>query len=454
MRINLVTRSRSVHIHFKIDSSAGCCGGAQALGRFKLYIAVGVALVAIPSAALDVASTAVALRLRNTITGGLMPISDPLFAAMVAQVAGGNTLGAALTAADSKYFANYLARRLALQMQTPSLDSTGITDNDATAFLIAHFVGAGGVPPRLSTIWSESATYLVVAPDGTVVHAADLSTDNVAIMDWTQMVRSGGQEDVTGTFLPVEHVGGYTTLSDRANDNSFAIYATTAGTNLRMIEGIWEIATGLTLLDVASQDATPEQAPRFVPEYDPNFFQGQGQTACIACHGGGMESLTHGYAAVADIFNTTTEGFTFIANPTTGTMKSLGSNPNTRSQVLACNLSNTPTPVCNPESQGVDKNFGWDVSQSWTQSGALTAMGWVAPTTGNGLQQLGYYIAQSWIVYQFFTQRVINEICPLGSFSTAQVNQIAAAANPWAAPAGTDDIRTIVAQVAASPGCQ
>src|SRR5665213_1354765 len=128
--------------------------------------------------ALDVPSTTIALRLRNGITGGTMPVTDPLFTKMVTQVAAGDIYGAAQTAASSKYFANYFARRLALQMQTPSLDTTGIKDSDATAFLIAHFVGAQGVAPRLSTIWAESATYLVVNPDNQeLVHAASLNTN-------------------------------------------------------------------------------------------------------------------------------------------------------------------------------------------------------------------------------------------------------------------------------------
>lgn len=423
------------------------------MGTLRKWIACSLVLAALPASALDVASTAIALKLRNAITGGGMPVSDPLFQSMVAHVAANDTYGAALIAANSKYFANYLARRLALQMQTPALDSTGITDSDGSAFLVAHFVGAGGVPARLSTIWSESATYQLQFPDGSAKHAADLTDADLATLDWTQMFRTGGQQDVTGTFIPVQNVGGYTTLSDRPNDDSYAVYGATAGTNLRMIEGIWEIATGLTLLDVSSQDATPQQVPRFVPEYDVNFFQGQGQTACIACHGGGMTSLDHGYATVANLFNVTDQGFTYIANPTTSTMKSLGSNPQTRTAVQTCNLSKTPTPVCNPDSPDVDKAQGFDVSQTWTNSGVLTAMGWMAPTKGNGLQELGYYVAQSWIVYQFFTQRVVGELCPLGNFSTAQINVIAAAANPWADPAGTDDIRTIVAKVASSPGC-
>lgn len=402
--------------------------------------------------ALDVPATVTALRLRASITGGALPVTDPLFTQMVTRIQGGDSYGAAVLAASSKYFANHLARRLALQMQTPSLDSTGITDSDATAFLIAHFIGAG-TPPRLSTIWSENATYLPINSKGVAVHAADLTADDLATMDWSRMVRTPGQKDGLDQFIPVQHVGGYTTLSDRATDNSFAIFAATAGTNLRFIEGIWEIATGLGLLDVASDNATPEQVPRFVPEFDPNFFHGQGQMACISCHGGGMSSLDHGYATVANIFDVTGDGFVFIPNPTTGTMKSLGSNPGARNQVKTCNLSRTPTPVCNPESLDVSPTQGWDVAKVWEASGALKAMGWQGQRNGNGLQELGYTIAKSWIVYQFFTQRVIAEMCPLGNFSSNEINQIAAAANPWADPAGSDDLRTIVAKVAVSPGC-
>lgn len=413
-----------------------------------------VFLSAIPSFAIDVASTATALRMKNAITGGLMSNSDPLFAQMVAKVQAGDLVGAANIAAQSKYFANYLARRLALQMQTPALDAGGITDNDASAFLIAHFTGAGGAPARISTIWSENATYLVLLPNGAEVHAADLTNKQLATLDWTQMVRAPGQQDITGAYIPVKHVGGYTTLSDRPNDNSFAMFGATAGTNLRMIEGIWEISTGLGLLDVSSDSATVQQTPRFVPEYDPNFFHGQGQPACISCHGGGMSSLDHGYAAVANVFDFTGNGFTYIPTPTTQTMKSLGSDPTQRNRTLTCNLTRTPTPVCNPESPDVDPQQGWDVSKVWSETGVLKAMGWMAPMQGQGLQSLGYSIAQSWIVYQFLTTRVIGELCPLGSFTADQINAIAASANPWADPPGTDDIRTIVANVAASPGCQ
>ncbi len=419
-----------------------------------LYRIVVLLLVSSPVWAIDVPSTVTALRIKNAITGGTMPSSDPLFAQMVAKVSAGDVRGAAQIAANSKYFANYLARRLALQMQNPALDSNGMTDNDATAFLIAHFVGAGGAPPRMSTIWSENATYLVISPStGAPVHAASLSVDDLARVDWTQMVRLGGQQDSTGTYLPVSVVGGYTTLSDRPNDNSFAMFGATAGTNLRMIVGIWQIATGFALLDVASPAVEVEEVPRFVPVYDPNFFHGQGQTACIACHGGGMTSVGHGYATVANVFDFTGSGFTYIANPTVRTMKSLGSDPGQRNRNLSCDLTRTPTPVCNPNSFDVDSAQSWDVAKTWKEKGVLATMGWQGPTRGQGLQQLGYAIAQSWIVYQFFTKRVIGELCPLGFFSAAEINNIAASANPWADPAGTDDLRTIVAAVAASPGC-
>lgn len=419
---------------------------------------VGLLLVLLTprtSLALDMNATVTALRMRNAITGGMMPVSDPLFQQMVVRVQAGDSYGAALIAAKSKYFANYLARRMALQMQTPAMDSAGIRDNDGSTFLIAHFIGGGGQPARLSTILSENATYLVINPsNGQAVHAASLSTSQLASTDWSQLVRVGGQQDAVGTYIPVQHVGGYTTLSDRANDGSFAIFAATAGTNLRMIEGIWEISTGLTLLDVASTSATVQQVPRFVPEYDINFFQGQGQPACISCHGGGFSSMNHGYAAVANLFDVTGKGFVFIANPTTSTMKSLGSDAGARRTNLACNLTRTPTPVCNPESPDVDPQQGWDVSQTWADTGVLTTMGWKGPKQGQGLQALGYAIGESWIFYQYFTQRVIRELCPLGGFSSLDINRIAAAANPWADPPGSDDLRTIVASVAASPGCQ
>jgi hypothetical protein len=392
-----------------------------------------------------------------------MPTTDPLFIAMVSKVAGGDLPGAAAIAANSKYFANYLARRLAFQMQNPSLDASVVTDSDATAYLIAHFVGAQGVAPSISTIWSENATYLVnTATSGSEMptHAASLSATQLADMDWSSMLmQTPGQTaqnaDGSGAIaIPVKHVGGYITLSDRPGDNSFAMFGATLGTNLRMIEGIWEISTGLTLADVESTAAVAADAPRFVPEDNVNFFHGQGQAACLSCHGGGMSSLYHGYSTVADVFDFGSKGLTFNSNPTTATMKSLGSNQALRAVNASCNLVQNPTAVCNPDSAGIDANQGWDVGMVWGVSGVLSTMGWTGPTSGQGLNQLGAAIGQATAVYQFLTTRIINEICPMGEFTAAQVASIAALANPYASPAGTNDVRTIVTNVATNASCQ
>ncbi len=432
------------------------------LMKLRVCLALCLAMsiyISFDSSAMDVASTTTALRLANTITGGSMPTSDPLFSQMVQMVAAGNTQGAAAVAANSSYFAQYLARRLALQMQSPSLAASAGADNDATAFIIAHFVGTSTTPPSISTLYSENATYLVnITSNGTTTqtHAASLTAAQIASTNWmTALVQTPGQTASGGVTIPQKHVGGYTTLSDRVNDNSFAMYGATAGTNLRMIEGIWEISTGLQLVDVESTDAIPQDAPRFVPEYNPNFFHGQGQTACIACHGGGMSSLNHGYSTVADKFDfDPTNGFTYIATPTIATMKSLGSDPTLRQSKATCDLTATPTPVCNPDSLGADPNQGWDVNTTWGASGVLTRMGWRGPTSGQGLNALGTAIGQASIVYQFMVERVIGEICPMGMFTQSDVSTIANAADPNAQPAGTNDIRTIVAMVAANPMCQ
>ena len=421
---------------------------------------------------IDVGSTTIALRLENTITGGSMPTSDPLFAQMVSQIASGNVQGAASTAATSKYATGYLARRLAFQMQNPALDASIVSDSDATAFLIAHFAGTTTSKPSLSTIWSENTTYLVGVGTTSAIHAASLTAAELSGIDWSaslsqvqgQMVTSyaspgtsdnGSNGTFThGTALPAKHVGGYVTLSDRTSDTSFAMYGATAGTNLRFIEGIWEISTGAALLDVASTSALPQNAPRFTPEYDPNYFHGQGQTACIACHGGGMSSLNHGYSAIADVFNFDAKnGLTYYPAPDTGSMKSLGSDPTKRAANATCNLNSTPTPVCNPDSVGADTNQGWDLTATWQATGVLSSWGWTGSTSGQGLNELGAAIGQASVVYVNFTKRVINEICPLGTFTDAEISSIAATANPFAQPAGTDDIRTIVAQVASQQSC-
>lgn len=441
---------------------------AKARG-FGSRIALLIALFSSANAwaAMDVSSTVTTLRLANMITGGYMSVDDPLFTQMLAKVQAGDVSGAAAIAADSRYFGNYLARRLALQMQSPSLDASIGKDNDATAFIIAHFVGGSNFKPSISSLWSENATYLVdPTMSGQGKHAADVGSAGLDSIDWSQsLIQMSGQTANVVTVnngqsanapgpIPEKHVGGYTTLSDRTNDASFAMYGATAGTNLRMIEGIWEIATGLQLTDVESTSALAQDVPRFVPEYNPNFFHGQGQAACISCHGGGMSSLNHGYATVADMFDfDSDDGFTYFANPTTATMKSLGSDPKKRNSTSTCNLTRTPTPVCNPDSAGVDPNQGWNVSTTWAAAGVLNTMGWTGPTAGQGLNALGNAIGKARIVYEYLTKRVINEICPLGTFSADDISRIAASANPNVQPAGTDDVRTIVVQVASNPSC-
>jgi hypothetical protein len=411
----------------------------------------------------EISSKLTALRIANTVTGGYMPTDDPLFDKMVKKARAGDIQGAAAVAADSDYFTNYLARRLALQMQNPALSASNGMDNDSTAFIIAHFVGTPKSLPSISTLFSENATYLVSVASQNM-HAADLTPGQLSSLNWASaLTQNMGQADVNGTAIPQKHVGGFVTLSDRPNDNSFAMFGATAGTNLRMIEGIWEIGTGLQLTDVASTEASPQEVARFVPEINPNFYHGQGQAACISCHGGGMGSLGHGYSTVADVFDFNPDsGFTFTLpsiEASSGAakfaqMKSLGSNPDDRATNAACDMTATPTPVCNPLSRGADPNQAWDVAVTWGTSGVLGTMGWKGPTSGQGLNSLGAAIGQSAIVYQFLTKRVIGEICPMGQFTDDDVSKIAAAANPFATPAGSDDIRTIVVMVASNGSCQ
>ena len=405
-----------------------------------------------------------------------MPTSDPIFAQMVAKIAAGDTAGAASLAANSAYFAKYLGRRLALQMQNPALDASASIDSDPTTFIVAHFVGSAGstagttVKPSISTIWSDNSTYLVNINVGGVVtptHTASLTAAQLAAVNWTtDLVQTPGQTakalttvagKITATpiAIPAASVGGYLTLSDRPNDTSYAQYGATAGTNLRMIEGMWEISTGLQLIDTASTSASPTVAPRFIPEYNSNFFVGQGQTACLACHGGGFSSINHGYATVADIFDyTSANGLAYIGAPTTATMKSLGSDATKRTANSNCNLVTNPTAVCNPDSSGVGTAQAWDVNTTWAQTGVLTKMGWSGSTSGNGLNSLGANLGKAAVVFQYLTERVIGEICPMGMFTQNDVNTIAAAANPFNTTPGTDDVRTIVALVAANSTCQ
>ena len=156
-------------------------GARAAIGLALMVLAPALSclLLASPArAAIDAPSTIAALRIAGTVTGGLMPTSGPEFAQMVAAIQGGDRLRAATIAANSNYAATYLLRRLAFQMQNPGLDATKVTDNDATTFLMAHFIRAAGAQNGISGLWSESATYLVtVTRNGaaTQVHGADLT---------------------------------------------------------------------------------------------------------------------------------------------------------------------------------------------------------------------------------------------------------------------------------------
>lgn len=439
-----------------------------------LTVAFGIASACIPGKVygLDVNSTATALKIANEITGGFMPTTDPLFATMVTQVAAGNMQGAAATAANSKYFAQYLARRLAFEMQNASLSPNAGIDNDATTFIVAHFTGAGGIKPSISTLWSDDSTYLVAPTAGaTPVSASTLTAAQIQGLDWTTaisqvagqtarqyaVVKNVPAATASTTPIPTMHTGGYMTLSSKGGDNSFAQSGLLAGTNLRMIEGMWETTTGLTLVQVGSASAPAEVAPRFVPEFDPNFFVGQGQNACLVCHGGGMANLNHGYATVADVFDyDATLGIAYISTLSTNTItrKSLGSDPTKRTINSTCNLTTNPTAVCDVDSVGVDPNQGWNLNDNWASLGVLSnLMGWTGPTSGNGLNSLGSALGQASVVYQFLAQRIVAEVCPGGTFYQSDIDAIAKAANPYASPAGTDDVRTMVALIASNATC-
>jgi len=161
-----------------------------------------------------------------------------------------------------------------------------------------------------------------------------------------------------------------------------------------------------------------------------------------------LTSLNHGYSTVGDLWNfDATNGLVYFATPTTATRKSLASDPNKRSANATCNLTRTPTPVCNPDSSGTDPNQAWDLNITWGASGLLDKLGWSGPTNGQGLAALGAALGQATIVYQNFTWRAIREICPTGTFSQADIDRIAAAGK------AADDIRVIVAQVASSSTC-
>jgi hypothetical protein len=396
------------------------------------------------------AATIGALRMAGTITGGLMPASAPEFPIMVSYIQTGDYYDAAMTAVNSEYFPAYFVRRFAKQMMDPALSDVGIPDNDATTAIVANLIGSG-TKANISQLWSDNSTYLINV-NGTNTHAFSLTTAQLEAVNWqTDIVQTSGQMAVDvnnkAIQIPEKHVGGYLTLSNKVGDGSIAAYGLTAGTNLRAIEGIYEITMGLTLPELVVMDGAKAQlVPKFVPENNPNFFVGQGQPACLTCHGGGASNLTHGYATMADIFNfDPSNGLTYIASPTTSTMKSLGSTAGNRSATSTCNMTTFTT--CNPDSYGADPGQAWDLS-TWQAGGLLSQMGWSGPITGEGLNALGQAVGQASLVYNFLVQRVIGEICPLGMIGSAQVANIAAQAQ------AQDSFAYIVATVASDPSCR
>lgn len=413
------------------------------------------------------AETVRALRISGIVTGGSMPTNSPEFQSMLTSIVSKDYYGAALTAVQSSYGTNYLLRRLALQMQNPELDASITNDSDASAFLLAHFSGTANagtqtLAPSISKIWSSNLTCSVnVTRAGVVtsVKVADMTAAEKATIDWrnsltcapgqtvVDAVATGAATTAIKMTLPPKHVGGYLTLSDRPEDTSFAQLGATAGTNLRFVTNMWEIATGMEIIAFAATEARPQNVPRFVPENDPNFLIGQGQTACISCHGGGLVSINHGYGTMADLFNfNPTLGFQFYTTQTTATRKSLGSDANKRARALTCNM--TTFTECNPDSAGVDGNQSWDLAPTWGARGLLNTMGWQGPTTGQGLNTLGAAIGKAEIIYVNLAKRIHREVCPLGALSNSDIDSVAAMGQ------SSDDIRQMIAQIVSNEACR
>ncbi len=415
-------------------------------------------------------SIAAAIRMSGTITGGSMPTNSTVFTNMVNAIDADHYLEAANIAAESSYGANYILRRLALQNQNISLDASVVKDNDATAFLIAHFAGAPGVTPSISKIWSDNLTCSVKVGAATI-RAVDLTAADKVNIDWrTALTCTPGQTiidsiatdaatqaaanntlTIVRTTLPAKHVGGYMTLSNKIDDTSFADVMATAGTNLRLVQGMWVIATGMQTIDFAStENARAQNVPRFVPENDPSFFVGQGQTACIACHGGGLTAVNHGFNTFADVFDFDRDrgGFKYFTNQNNnGDRKSLGSDGNKRTDTFNCNL--TPFKDCNQDGpKAADVNQTWDLAATWGARGMLNTLGWQGSTSGQGLNSLGTALGQANIVYTNLVKRVQAEVCPLGVLSDSDIGAIASAGK------ASDDVRDIVALVASNVACR
>jgi len=192
---------------------------------------------------------------------------------MVAAIQGGDRLRPPPSPPTATTRRTYVLRRLAFQCRT-RLDASKVTDNDATTFLMAHFVRAAGAQNDQRPLVREHHLPGHRDPEWgrDPVHGADLTAaSSPRSTESSALVRVAGQNAkavANGTATRwrsrTKHVGGYVTLSDAPTTNSFAMFGATAGTNLRMIEGIWTISTGLQTLDFASSDAWVQYVPRFV----------------------------------------------------------------------------------------------------------------------------------------------------------------------------------------------
>ena len=87
------------------------------------FLIAGLLLVLPPAeaGAADATSTVAALRMNANITGGLMPTSNAAFQTMVTDIAAGDYFDAAMAAINTPYFAKYLGRQMAKEMQNPSV---------------------------------------------------------------------------------------------------------------------------------------------------------------------------------------------------------------------------------------------------------------------------------------------------------------------------------------------
>lgn len=459
------------------------------------------------ASASTLSATVQAVRMAGKITCGSMPATDPAFQTMVAKLSATppDYMGAATAAVQSKYFARCLPLRMARQMQNPTLSEAGVPVSQSIIFIVGELVGAAGTQPSISKLWSDNATFIFNQPGGncwaqgslgstcviggaapfggppgypggtargqyctsldpqygTFIGDIDWQTQVIkvpaqCVVDSTLTVINSGSPPVLYSQLPQMHVGGYMTLSNTWYEKNFAEAAMKAGTNLRAIEFMYEIATGWTVPQMETTQAPPltnlaPNAPAFVHAADRNFSSPVSQTACLACHGGGVSSLKHGYNTFADLFDyvdTAYFGMWYNSTiPAPQNRKSNGSDPTIRANTVACTTSNYATNNCNPYSQlADDTNFSWDLSDfAPVQSGAW---GWHGPLAGNGLNALGQALGQADIVYQFMTKRVVNEICPpVQNFPQATINQIAAQAKTL------DSFPYIVEAVASNPAC-